>query len=230
MYLSSNFNFDWFYLPIFSNGNTKSEPKKLSLLSNTLHNFVPVLKKCIILLYPYSVRSITQITQQSELGIVTIFEWLPSAPNSRNWHLPTTKLGQLPSAQQLGSWLMTLGLCPFYQSCECFFLICWWKSLHFLTLINQQAQPLHLCLARVVGVFTSFNLSSFNSTSSWNAKSGSEPLPLADFALDNATNRVPGFFASNSYFPGWITTSRKASPMPTISQGVNCKVVFSFLL
>ena len=178
--------------------------------------------------------------------------------NSRNWHLPTTKLEQLPSAQQLGIWhtllgcltffhphqqeteevvfksftqifvrfersgssshsLMTLELCPFHQSCECFFLICWWKSLHFLTLINQQAQPLHLCLARVVGVFTSFNLSSFNSTSSWNAKSGSEPLPLADFALDNATNRVPGFFASNSYFPGWITTSRKASPMLTIS-------------
>ena len=94
--------------------------------------------------------------------------------------------------------LMTLGLCPFHQSYKCFFLICLWKSLHFLTLINQQAQPLHLCLAWVVGVFTSFNLSSFNSTSSWNAKSGSEPLPLADFALDNATNRVPGFFASNS--------------------------------
>ena len=29
-----------------------------------------------------------------------------------------------------------------------------------------------------------------------------QPLPLADFSLDNATNRVPGFFASNSYFPG----------------------------
>ena len=113
--------------------------------------------------------------------------------------------------------LMTLGLCLFHQSYKCFFLICLSKSLHFLTLINQQAQPLHLCLAWVVGVFTSFNLSSFNRTSSWNAKSGSEPLPLADFALDNATNRVPGLFDSNSYFPGWITTYQKALPMLTVS-------------
>ena len=56
----SNFNFDWFYLPIF-NGNNNSEPKKKFpfCLILDLHNFVPVIKKCCILLYPYSVRSIT---------------------------------------------------------------------------------------------------------------------------------------------------------------------------
>ena len=88
-------------------------------------------------------------------------------------------------------------------------------SLHWLA--SKRSSCISVCLAWVVGVFTSFNLSLFNRTSSWNAKSGSEPLPLADFALDNATNRVPGFFASNWYFPGWVTTYQKASLMPTVS-------------
>lgn len=66
-----------------------------------------------------------------------------------------------------------------------------------------------------MGVFTSFNLSSFNRTSSWNAKPGSEPLPPTDFALDNATNKAPGFFALHSHFTGRMTTyTRKPHQRP----------------
>ena len=72
LYLLSNFNFDWFNLPIFFSMETLAlNQKKVSPLSNNLHNFVPVIKKCSILLYPYSVRSVTRITQQSEPGIVS---------------------------------------------------------------------------------------------------------------------------------------------------------------
>ena len=53
-------------------------------------------------------------------------------------------------------------------------------------------------------------------TASLNAKSGSLPSPPAYFALDNATNRAPGFLASKSCVPGWITTYLNASPTPTV--------------
>ena len=71
-------------------------------------------------------------------------------------------------------------------------------------------------LALVVGVSTGLILSLFISTSSWKAKSGSLPSPPADLALDNATNRAPGFLASKPWSPGWTTTYLNASPAPTV--------------
>ena len=70
--------------------------------------------------------------------------------------------------------------------------------------------------ARVVGVFTGLNLSSFSRTSSWKAKSRTTSSRRADFALDSAANRAPGFLALKSCFPGWMTIYLNISPVPTV--------------
>ncbi len=85
------------------------------------------------------------------------------------------------------------------------------RSHRFLSLCISSA------LAFVVGVFgVKQSLSSFTSTEGCQTKSGGESLLPADFARDRATNRAPGFLASNCRVPGWITMCRFGWPSPTV--------------
>ena len=134
--------------------------KKVSLSSNTLHNFVPAIKKCCTLLpvYPYSVRSVI-LKLPSNLSQGLLAAWVRASTNNiwvaaicstfKELASATTELGQLPSAQQLGSWHMPLGCLTFshphqQKTAEVVFKSCthphahWWlwDSAHSTSLVN----------------------------------------------------------------------------------------------
>lgn len=63
------------------------------------------------------------------------------------WALLSTPCVRLERSGSSSCSVMTLGLCLSHQSYYCFLLISWCKSLHFLTLISQQMQPMHICFS-----------------------------------------------------------------------------------